>query len=137
MCILFPFRFGPSESESQRRAAGTKVTLPLVIAFDNKAFGLYAIIRMDETETKHDAIVFDFNNKYRVTERAALIDDNGVIRGIDEFNNLGQITSTSVVVALYDDIMARHQLLPLPLLEPKREKQTPENSPVNTSPERL
>lgn len=92
---------------------------------------------MDETGTKHDAIVFDFNNKLHVTERATLIDEHGISQGIDEFNNLAQITSESVVLALYDDIMERHQLLPIPLLEPKSEEQTPEKSPVNTSPQRL
>lgn len=75
---------------------------------------------------KYDAVLFDVSRGEGVTTRAVLINENGVRTTFDEFNDLQHITSTNVVLALYDDSIAKQQLFPKPIVEKKPDVETME-----------
>lgn len=120
--LYFEFRIGPKEDAQSARVANTNVTLPLVIAFAAKSFELYAIIREHKDITTgavtYDAIVVDISRRDRVTTRAARIDEKGEKSSAKEFNDLRSISSTTVVLALYDDVLAKNSV-PVPMVDEK------------------
>lgn len=116
----FLFRFNPTEGVID----ATKVTLPLVISFASKAFELYAVIRIHNDEEggiKYDAVVFNVSKSVGGTKQAVRIDEHGVKSAFAEFNDLQKISSTNVVLALYDDIIGKFELFPKPIPEIKTE----------------
>lgn len=118
--FLFSFnRIGSTNDNLHRSIANTKVTLPLTISFASQSFQLYAIIRIHSNGIKYDAVLFDISKSEGVTKRAMLINENGVRTTFDEFNDLRHISSTNVILALYDDSIERHQLIPKPIVEQK------------------
>lgn len=98
------------------------MTLPLVIAFAGKAFQLYAIIRVHSDETcgiGYDALIFDVSESEGMTKRVMRIDAHGTKMAHDELNDLQEITSDNVVLALYDDMFAKYKLWPKPMEDRK------------------
>lgn len=74
--------------------------------------------------TKYDAVVFDVSKVVGGTKHAVRIDEHGVKRTFDEFNDLRKVTSTNVVLALYEDIIGKFELFPKPIPEIKTEVQS-------------
>lgn len=75
-------------------------------------------------DIKYDAVVFDVSKAIGGTKQAVRIDEHGVRTAYDEFNDLRKITSTNVVLALYDDIIGKFELFPKPMPEIKTEVQS-------------
>lgn len=104
------------------------MTLPLVISFASKAFELYGFLcaELDErtNQITYNAIMLDAWENGG-TKRAIQIDENGLKEPNPAFDNLRKVTSTNVVLALYDDITLKQQLVPRPFVLNENCKEEP------------
>lgn len=113
------------------------MTLPLVISFASKAFELYGFLcaELDEGTNRmtYYAIMLDAWENGG-TKRAIKIDENGLTEPNPAFDNLRKVTSTNVVLALYDDITLKQQLVPRPFELIDNCKEEPELETFMSSP---